>query len=128
MGVDGGVSLHCLHGEREEWRHVQSSSFQAFLHIPFPPENHQREAPPYFSHQNKGFINHSFLQKVSCQKPYWDQARLPSLVNKQVALVADPPDVAPLLPNAGGGEGGAGGQGCLFFILWIEPYPEEFTF
>ena len=25
-----------------------------------------------------------FLQKLSCQKPYWDQARLSSLVNKQV--------------------------------------------
>ena len=23
-----------------------------------------------------------FLQKLSCQKPYWDQARLSSLVNK----------------------------------------------
>ena len=27
-----------------------------------------------------------FLQKPSCQKPYWDQARLSSLVNKQVGL------------------------------------------
>ena len=26
-----------------------------------------------------------FLQKPICQKPYWDQARLSSLVNKQVA-------------------------------------------
>ena len=26
-----------------------------------------------------------FLQKLSCQKPYWDQARLSSLVYKQVA-------------------------------------------
>ena len=25
-----------------------------------------------------------FLQKLSCQKPYWDQARLSSLVNKLV--------------------------------------------
>ena len=27
-----------------------------------------------------------FLQKLGCQKPCWDQARLSSLVNKQVAL------------------------------------------
>ena len=27
-----------------------------------------------------------FLQKLSCQKPYWDQARLSSLVNKPVAM------------------------------------------
>ena len=25
----------------------------------------------------------NFLQKLSCQKPYWDHARLSSLVNKQ---------------------------------------------
>ena len=30
-----------------------------------------------------------FLQKLTCQKPYWDQARLSSLVNKQV--VSPPP-------------------------------------
>ena len=29
-----------------------------------------------------------FLQKLSCQKPYWDQGRLSSLVNKQVAVLA----------------------------------------
>ena len=28
-----------------------------------------------------------FLQKLSCQKSYWDQARLSSLVNKQVAQI-----------------------------------------
>ena len=27
-----------------------------------------------------------FLQKLSCQKPYWDQARFSSLINKQVAF------------------------------------------
>ena len=27
-----------------------------------------------------------FLQELSCQKPYWDQARLSSLVDKQVDL------------------------------------------
>ena len=27
-----------------------------------------------------------FLQKLGCQKPCWDQARLSSLVNKQVAI------------------------------------------
>ena len=33
MGVVGGISLHCLHEEREKWRLVGSS-----LHLPFPPE------------------------------------------------------------------------------------------
>ena len=29
----------------------------------------------------------SFLQKLGCQKPCWDQARLSSLVNKQVGYI-----------------------------------------
>ena len=37
-GVVGGVSLNCLHGEREKWRYICFSSFQASLHIPFPTE------------------------------------------------------------------------------------------
>ena len=32
-----------------------------------------------------------FLQKQGCQKPWWDQARLSSLVNKQVDLPPSPP-------------------------------------
>ena len=27
-----------------------------------------------------------FLQKLGCQKPFWDQARLSSLINKQVVV------------------------------------------
>ena len=30
-----------------------------------------------------------FLQKLGCQKPCWDQARLSSLVNKQVGGISD---------------------------------------
>ena len=39
MGLVSVVSLHCFHGETEMWRQVCSSSFQASLNIPFPPEN-----------------------------------------------------------------------------------------
>ena len=44
-----------------------------------------RQAQSWFPFHSKGFINLQFLQKVGCQKPCWDQARLSSLVNKQVA-------------------------------------------
>ena len=29
----------------------------------------------------KGFINMQFLQKLSCQKPFWDEARPSSVIN-----------------------------------------------
>ena len=83
MGVVVGVSLHCWHGDTKKWRHIRSSSFQASLHTSFPPENEQREEPPYIPNKKKLHKSH-FLQKLSSQKPYWDQARLSSLVNKQV--------------------------------------------
>ena len=35
--------------------------------------------------RTKGFINLQFLQKLSSQKPFWDEARLYSLVNKKFA-------------------------------------------
>ena len=37
----------------------------------------------------KDFINQHFLQKLSCQKPLWDEARLSSLVNKWFAVMGD---------------------------------------
>ena len=37
----------------------------------------------------KGFINLQFLQKLSSQKPFWDEARLSSLVNKRLAGTVD---------------------------------------
>ena len=36
---------------------------------------------------NTGLIHLQFLQKLRCQKTCWDQTRLSSLVNKQVAFV-----------------------------------------
>ena len=38
----------------------------------------------WFLHHNNCSINPQFLQNVGCQTPCWDQARLSSLVNKQV--------------------------------------------
>ena len=32
----------------------------------------------------KSFLNLQFLQKLNCQKPCWDRARISSLVNKQL--------------------------------------------
>ena len=63
-------------GERES---VRTSSFLASLCIPFPPENQCSK-----NLQSKQRLHKSqFLQKQSCQKPYWDQARLSSLANKK---------------------------------------------
>ena len=53
------------------------------LDILFPPYKRCREALLKFPPYNKWFINLQFLQKLGCQKPCWDQARL---VNKQVDL------------------------------------------
>ena len=53
MGVVGEVSLNFLHGEREKWKNVCFSSFQASLHLPFPPYNQEREAPQYFPIKTK---------------------------------------------------------------------------
>ena len=39
IGVVGRVFLHYLHEEREQWRYIYSSSFQASLRNPFPLEN-----------------------------------------------------------------------------------------
>ena len=39
----GGNYLHCLHEEKEKWRQVNSSSFEAYLHIPFPPGKHAQK-------------------------------------------------------------------------------------
>ena len=43
-----------LHGEIN-CRQAHSSSFQVSQHV--PPVKQCRKAPPYFPHQNKGFIN-----------------------------------------------------------------------
>ena len=48
----------------------------------------------FLEHTNKqtfttlGFIIIQFLQNVSCQKPFWDKARLSSLVNKRFGTLS----------------------------------------
>ena len=67
---------------------VETSPFlflQASLHIPFPPGKYCREAPPFFLSKER-LQKYQCLQNLGCQKPYWDQARLSSLVWKHVAL------------------------------------------
>ena len=41
-----------------------------------------------FSPSKQRLHKSQFLQELSCQTPYWDQVRLSSLVNKQVAVNA----------------------------------------
>ena len=65
---------------RETWKDGEWTC----LHLFFSSDKQCRETLSEFSHHNKGFINYFFLQKLGCQKPCWDQARLSSLINKQV--------------------------------------------
>ena len=71
---------HCtaLCGGQEKWWHVQFISFQASLQESNEAKNHA------ISPIKKRLHESQFLRKLSCQKTYWDQARLSSLLNKQV--------------------------------------------
>ena len=44
-----------------------------------------KRTPPCFPPSKQRVHKSHFLQKLSCQKPYWDKARLSSLVDKQAA-------------------------------------------
>ena len=75
----GGVSLQCWHGEKDNWKPFYSTHF---LSSRKAMERSTSLFPPSKQRVHKS----QFLQKLSCQKPYWDQARLSSLVNKPVAM------------------------------------------
>ena len=60
---------------------LNPSFFQAYQHLPFPPTK-QCRVQPYFPPSKQRLHKSQLLQKLSCQKPYWDQARLSSLVKK----------------------------------------------
>ena len=60
-----------------------SSSFSI---LPLSPRKAVKEATAYFPQKKLRLHKSRFLQKLGCQKPGWDQARLSSLVNKQVVL------------------------------------------
>ena len=70
-------------GKKLKWRHVHSTSFQASLHIPFPPGKLWSEASPNFPHQNKGFINYVFCRNRAVRNPAGTRLES-SLVTKQV--------------------------------------------
>ena len=74
--------MHCLNGEKETWRGVHSSSFQFLDTSPFLQESIEKKHYPIPKSKQR-LPKLRFLQKLGCQKPYWDQARLSSLVNKQ---------------------------------------------
>ena len=63
---------------------IPSSSLQAFLHIPFLPRKAMKITATLFPQSQQRLNKSQFVQKLSCQKPYRDQARLSSLVNTQV--------------------------------------------
>ena len=69
----------------EKWRKSVLSSSNLLYTFPFLQEINEGKHDPDSHHQNKVFHKSQFLQKLSCPKLYWDQARLSSLVNKQVA-------------------------------------------
>ena len=73
-------------GEKQKWRHVHSTSFQASLHIPFPPGKQWSEASPNFPHQNKGFINYFFCRNLAVRNPAGTRLDS-SLAIKQVGAV-----------------------------------------
>ena len=56
----------------------------ASQHFPFPtPRKAMQRSTTPFTILKQRFHKSQFLQKLSCQKTYWDQARLSSLVNKK---------------------------------------------
>ena len=65
---------------REAWKDEKWTC----LHFSFFPCKQCRETPTYFSNQKKKASQIKILQKLGCQKPCWDHARLSSLENKQV--------------------------------------------
>ena len=88
MGVLGWglyVSLFWMNGNLQ-------GSLEGRNCLQFPPGKQCREASTQFTHHNKGFRNQSLCAEPSRQKPCWDQDRLSSLVNKQVAGRAAPRD------------------------------------
>ena len=78
-----GIYLHWLPGGKGKLcRQVNPSSIISPFSSP-QASNAEQLHPSSLSQQRLHKI--PFLQKLSCQKPYWDQVRLSSLVNKQVA-------------------------------------------
>ena len=63
--------------------------FPSFSRHSLSSRKAMEEGLSLFPNQNKGCINSQFLQKLGCLKPYWNQARLSSLVSKQVGSSED---------------------------------------
>ena len=67
------------------WRTQKVKTSPSFILSSFSTLFSSKKAMHRKKKQSKQRLHKSqFLQKLSCQKPYWDQARLSSLVNKQV--------------------------------------------
>ena len=72
-----GTVLHCVE-ERK------SGDLSNLYHSKLPSKKAMKQITMLFPQSKQSPYKSQFLQELSCQKPYWDQARLCSLVNKQV--------------------------------------------
>ena len=71
----------------EKKKKVETSPFFILpIFSTFPCLQESNAVNHHFSLSKQWLPKSQFLQKLSCQKPYWEQARLSSLVYKQVVL------------------------------------------
>ena len=86
-GKKGDVSPHCFPGlEERDYVGKPGRMMDGLVYtFPFLHTNNAEKfhLTPYY---NKSLINYSFCKKLGFQKSCWDQARLSSLVNKQVGV------------------------------------------
>ena len=75
---------HWWQWEKRKCRKIHFNTSKLFYTYPFLQESTRKRSPTLVPHHNKGFIN-QFLKGLGCHKLCWDQARLSSLVSKQVA-------------------------------------------
>ena len=76
--------MHLLHGEKENSRKVCYFSFKSICTHSLSSRKAMKRNITLLPQSKQRLCKSQFLQKPSCPKPYRDQARLSSLVNKQV--------------------------------------------
>ena len=64
----------------------QSSTHPIFSILSLSYRQAMQRSPTLISASHQSLHKSQFLQKISCQKPWWDHARLSGLVNKQVGI------------------------------------------
>ena len=84
---DGEVGWHCsalLALKKRE--SLDKSITQSFLTLSLSTRQAGQISPYLVPHNNKGFISLQFIQELSYQNPCWDQARISSLITKQLTV------------------------------------------